>query len=212
MELRDHSRMLVAFAGVNPVAKAARVPIIQVTRATHSGKPSLYARQALSRLTLQELEWTQNVHSKGATLRLRGLYALGCSVPYLVELLGTQDRRVRSLLGGERESVRAALHHRIKELFDRDLWELEGPAADNARNRAREKGWLTPIELEEDLIDMPEPWAGRELDLRAAEMSYAEKIRCKNAYKEGDRAQLIVAGHQAYKLEYRQRRAAREAA
>lgn len=206
--------MLAAFVGPVPLAKAAGVPVVQVTRALHSGKPSLHAQMRLERLQLEDLHQCALLNSKGATIRLRALYATGYTTPILAEMLETGHRQVGEILSGERAWVRGVTHRKSRALFQglQMAPEPEGAWADNARTRALHKGWLKPIELEEDLIDIPEPWASQALALKVEEMSYADKASCMRAVRNGERSELIRAGYEAYKIEYRQRRNAREMA
>lgn len=200
--------MLAAFVGPVPLAEAAGVPVVQVTRALHSGKPTPHAQMALSRLTLESLDGCSLFNSKGATLRLRSLYALGYSTPLLGSMMNTGHRQVGEILNGERAWVRAATHNRAKYLFDGVGMAPvpEGNWADNARARALERGWLRPIELEEDLLDVPEPWASDMLADRAQEMSHADQIKSMKVVRAGERSELAVAAYEAYKVEYNRRK------
>lgn len=209
--MKDHAKMLVAFAGVESVAKAARIPVPQVNAATHSGRVVAHVQAQLEGLDLEDLEGSPLLSSKGSVLRLRALYATGYSTQVLGEMLGIGRRSTSEVLAGERPGVRGSTHRKVKALFS-SVQMLPGPEgdwADTTRERARGKGWLRPIELEEDLLDVPQPWASQMLMQRAQEMPYSEKIRCMRAVKEGERSEIVKAGYEAYKTEYQQRKQAR---
>jgi len=212
-QFREHVRMLVAFAGVESVAAVAGVPVVQVTRATHSGKATPHAQMRLESLGLANLGECPLFNAKGTTLRLRALYAMGYTSTMLAPMMETGHRQVGEILNGERDWVRAAAHNRAKYLFVgvQMAPEPEGSWADNARKRARSKLWLRPIELEEDLIDVPEPWASGELAARASEMDYAGQTRAYKAVRQGERSELAVAASVAYQSEYNRRRREKEA-
>ena len=204
----------MAFARKNFVAKAAGVPVIQVTRALHSGRPTPHAQMRLERLSIEDLNCAEEFDSKGSTLRLRALYAMGYNMVELGEMLDTGHRQAGEIITGCRSWVRAPTHNSVKELFNRLGMspEPQGRGADNTRARALGLGYLRPIELEEDLIDVPQPWAGQLLVCRASEMAHADQIKSMKAVREGERSELAVAAYEAYKIEYNRRRHERKQA
>ena len=126
----------------------------------------------------------------------------------LGRMMDVPERLVSEVVRAERASVRRAVHTRAKELFDRVQGQAKprGSRAEWARQRARERGWLRPIELEEDLIDVPEPWASRQLAARAAQMDSTARSRRYRSVVRGERSELAVAASELFKDEYNRRR------
>lgn len=211
--MKEHAKMLVAFAGENPVAKAAGVPPVQVSRAIRSGRASPYAQMKLERMALEDLDQSATVNAKGTTLRLRALYAMGYATRVLADMLEAGVPQTEQVLAGNRMWVRGGYHRKVKSLFAAVQMdpEPEGYWADNARKRALSKGWLKPIELEEDLIDVPQPWAERMLLERAQELGWLGQQRSHKSLALGERSELAVVASKLFKIESRARRRVKEA-
>ncbi len=102
------------------------------------------------------------VHSGGTMWRLRSLVAMGHDAGRIAAALQVPTRLVQSVLAGRATSVSAQFHDRARQLWDA-WWDKRPPertlrdrrAAANARRRAEENDWCTPLGLDEDQLDQP---------------------------------------------------------
>lgn len=94
----------------------------------------------------------------GARRRLRALMAIGHSQNDLNVALGRKPSgSLGSLLWRDSsKTVTRDLHERICAIYDQ-LWNTPGAGerAELIRTRAEARGWATPLELDDDLIDDP---------------------------------------------------------
>lgn len=204
-QMRRRARILVAYTSRELVGKAARIPLTQVDVAMNSGRPSPYTTQQLCGLDFERLEqFAPLVGLKGTRLRLRALYAVGVSMDLLASW-DSENRpkkldRVRlSRYANDtmkREKIRTEYHQWVRKAYNN--WSGDGVTSVRAREWAYRKGWHRPIELEEDLIDMPEPWAGQLLARRGYLLSRQDPRRIHRAMAAGERSELVLAAHKEW--------------
>lgn len=117
----------------------------------------------------------------GVECRLRALVAIGWTQRYLGDQLGYDPSWVAKLLNNPRRRVNRDTYQAVADLYDR-LSMTPGPSQE-ARDRAKRKGWKPPLAWDDDAIDCPEAtpdlgekrtvtWGERFLELR--ELGYSD--------------------------------------
>lgn len=101
------------------------------------------------------------VDATGTRRRLRALAALGWPAPCIAARTGISLRSLGELRSGTRRRVSIRHHQAAARVYD-ELWnrrpEDHGIGAGSAarlRAHAARRGWLRPVELDDDLIDWP---------------------------------------------------------
>lgn len=103
----------------------------------------------------------------GSQKRLRALAALGFTRAYLGQRLGISARTIGDIRRGAQRRTRIEQHRAIAALYD-ELWNqhpedhgINANTASRLRAFAERSGWKRPLELDDDLIDIPERAAAR---------------------------------------------------
>lgn len=214
-KLKQRAEIFVAYSSKAAVCKAARISELQLSRALGKGTPSPGTVSALNQLRLSHLEgYAPTVSAKGTKLRLRALYASGISM----ESLATWDRMNkpwqldrrrlwRYAAESDADKITTAYHLWVRKAYAE--WEnIPTSKMDEAcAQRALGRGWLRPIDLEEDLIDIPEPWAAQMLYSRVEDFLLEDLRAAARAVQMGERGQLSVAAAAESKRLDHQRRA-----
>lgn len=142
----------------------------------------------------QVLATDKPVPGDGARWRAGALVAIGYPPRWQAARIGMANSHYREWLFGTGR-LRASRVRAINELYDA-YWDKPCPDAGmacEARLLAEQRGFRLPMELEDDVIDLPvdEMWA--ELAARVKRMSRAELRRCERAFAEGDRSLMVEA-------------------
>lgn len=215
-KLKRRAEIFVAYSSRAAVRGAARISQSQLNRALGKGQEaSASTMTALNELRFAHLEdFAPMVALKGTRLRLQALYATGLSM----EALATWDRENKPYQLDRRRlwryaaetdagMVTTAFHMWIRKVYQ-EREQIPATRMDEACvERAHKRGWLRPIDLEEDLIDMPEPWAGELLRARVEDMKLEELRNALRGVQAGDRGQLMVEAAAECKKLDNQRRA-----
>jgi transcriptional regulator with XRE-family HTH domain len=143
----------------------------------------------------------------GAARRLHALGAIGHSLRYMEGRTGVSWQTLHMIRSGKSVSCFSSTHWAIVRVYDELTSEtLPGKNRVSTRLRNRFSDSPNPWQLEDDLIDLPEPEYREALSRRAQEMTDAELQRCYLAKRDGDISPLILAGNK----EHRKRRWDRE--
>ena len=213
-KLKRRAEIFVGYSSKNAVCKAARISELQLNRALGKGTPSPGTVSALNQLRLTHVEdFAPTVSAKGTKLRLRALYASGISMDALASWDRMNkpwqlDRRRlwRYAAESEADKITTAYHLWVRKAYQE--WEnIPTTKMDEAcAQRALKRGWLRPIDLEEELIDIPEPWAAQMLYDRVEDFLLDDLRAAYRAVKMGERSELMAAAAKEYSRVDAQRR------
>lgn len=152
------------------------------------GRPAKVRGMCKSHYTMQlkrdrYLKRTDSVRSDavGVERRLRALVAIGWTQSYLGDQLGYDPSWVAKLANNPRRRVNRDTYQAVADLYDR-LSMTPGPSQE-ARDRAKARGWAPPLAWDDDSIDRPDAapdrgekrsvsWGERFLELR--ELGYTD--------------------------------------
>jgi hypothetical protein len=169
--VRDHVRRLRrGGASYRAVAQAAGVSPMTVCRLSR-GDPvrsraarvhAAHARRLLAVTSAAVAQTSARRDAVGTRRRLRALTAMGHPAVSLARRLDVPPSAVRAVIGGKANTVTAAMHSAVGELYEQ-MWDLrpyertsaERRAAAAARSRAARHGWPPPMGLDDDRIDDP---------------------------------------------------------
>jgi hypothetical protein len=210
--LRLGVRIMAGFAGVRALARVAGVSECQVTTALNDQWITPRTSRNLGALAerpvqevLEELSHHASlVAAVGARLRLGALYAHGWPVSTIGLRTGYEERRLGHILRGGTRRVRAQLWRDLCRHTDPMLRiEPKGPEAVAARMRARERGFLRMAELEEDILDLVEPWRTQEVHRRAWEVVHGgwSGVSARQARKRGERSEVLATAYRLMEAE-----------
>lgn len=179
-ELRLRVRILAGFAGVRALAHVAGVSEAQVFSALDGNWITPHTAERLRPLAecpVQDALVRLSGHASlvgagGVRLRLGALYAHGHPMSTVAYRVGVRDeRRLHPVLRGLTKRVRPSLWRAVCEVTEPLLRRIpEGDAAMMARGRAHRRGFLSMAQLEEDILDLAEPWRSEEVHRRALEL------------------------------------------
>ena len=211
--VRQHVLTLKAAGlSVEQQSKLAKVPKPAIQRLLYGlqsqGRPpvkSMDPKNALPLLaltaTIDTLPLIARIPPDGTRRRALAMAAIGHPLSWQAAEVSQCSRHYwEATLRNPKVTVDLA--RRVRDLYDR-TWDR--PAEDTHVTRrtarwARSQGGLLPMELDDDLIDLPEADLQAELARRVAAMDDAELRRCASAYKaEGDRTPLISAAARVWR-------------
>lgn len=209
--------LLSAYASRKSVAKLLHVRSQRIGEYLEAGKVPEHKIDLLRRIGLPEIEdVTRTVFAKPTVVRLRAMYAEGISMESLSqwdpqgkpEYLTT--RRLHIYISDEVARIPTVAHQWIRRAYAAQSQIPRSPMAEVCRERARGYGWFRPIDLEEDLIDIPEKFAARVIRRRVHEMGLVDMGRSYRDYLRGARSEITNAAYVVYRDRnadlYRQRR------
>jgi len=169
-EVRAHLQMLRQAGGSDrAIARAAGVSPMTVHRIQPSADRAAAVRVraalvgrllAVTPAVLESVALRRD--ASGSRRRLRALVALGHPGASLARYLGVPPATVWNLLRGTTVTISAELETAIRSMYEQ-IWDLRPPertaaesrAAAAARTRAAQRGWPTPMALDDDRIDDP---------------------------------------------------------
>lgn len=195
-ELAVKVRTLAGFAGVRPLVYVSGVPEAAVRAATAGRPVSDAAADRLRAVDLYELSGrVSQVYAGGLALRVRALQAQGWFLRDIAGRIGLRENYTHPFtLASTGRSLKVRSH----------IWRAlytEGPAmfrewpqkeyADRTARDARARGYRLMAELEEDILDLAEPWRTEEIERRAREHMAGPDFRPRTVQKLDERSEVL---------------------
>lgn len=153
-------------------------------------------------------------HAAGTHRRLQALVACGWSIQKIANRLGKTTANLWAVT--QQDRVTAATVRQVRDLYNQ-MWDQAPPettwrerqSVSRARNLAAARGWLRPMEWDDDLIDLPQDELAAEVARRVALMDETELRRAHTSWRaHKDRTPLMVAAGREYARLLQARRAA----
>jgi hypothetical protein len=208
--LRVRVRTLVGFAGVRAVSRVSGVHESHVHQAVAGGWIPDHVVNPLARVRLEDLApRVTQVYCGGLALRAGALNREGWNLGTIAYRFGMDRARLKRIMDGEQRKVRSHTWAGAVQASRRMVRQRPDPYhAQAAMVAAREKGYLRFVELEEELIDLAEPWRTEEVERRAL-LELEEDFHPKVVSQGKERSEVLRRALQIYNVRLERARAER---